>query len=219
MNISTKTPVSSPSVNAARHAFTLIEMITVIAVVATLMAIATPLLVGSIQASRLTSTGEGMMYRLTRLQQIVATNGTPAEMRFYKYDKEGVSAYRAYQLFAHDKATGESVALENPVYLEGDNLALLEGQLSPLLDSAAHGTTTGAWPRAATEEPFKSMNAQYLRVMFYPDGTTSLNTTLRNAYLTIADETLVQSGQQGLPPNYYTIQIDPVTGRAKSYRP
>jgi hypothetical protein len=96
---------------------------------------------------------------------------------------------------------------------------MVEGQLSPLLNPASHGTTTGAWPRAAEEEPFKSMSAQYLKITFYPNGTTSLNTTLRNSYLTLAEEGKVAEGSSQAPPNYYTIQIDPVTGRARSYRP
>ncbi|HSI63777.1 MAG TPA: Verru_Chthon cassette protein D [Candidatus Saccharimonadia bacterium] len=202
----------------SQRAFTLVEMVAVIAVIATLMVISTPHLIGTIQANRLTSAGEGLTYRLARIQQIVATTGHPAEIRFYRFEQEGVTAYHAYQLFAHDEGASELKALENPVYLKGDNLTLVEGALSPLLEPSAHGTTSGAWPRAAEHEPFKSMNAQYLRIAFYPDGTTSLHTTLRNSYLTIAEEEANQAGAPP-PPNYYTLQIDPVTGRAKSYRP
>jgi uncharacterized protein (TIGR02596 family) len=218
MNTTNTSPFAATA-RLARHAFTLIEMITVITIVAALMVIATPYLVGTIQANRLTSAGESLMFRIARLQQIVATTGKSAELRFYKFEHEGVMGYHAYQLYAHSEATGELTALENPVYLKGDNIGFVEGTLSPLLDPAAHGTTTGAWPRPAEDEPFKSMAAEYVRVAFYPDGSTSLTVPLRTSYLTLAGDNDITEGASAAPSNYYTIQLDPVTGRAKSYRP
>jgi uncharacterized protein (TIGR02596 family) len=219
MNIPTTTSPRTSLVSLARRAFTLIEMITVITIVAALMAIATPYLVDTMQANRLTSTGEALMFRIARLQQIVVTTGRPAELRFYRFEYEGVEGYHAYQLFAHSESTGQLTAVENPVYLKGDNIALVEGQLSPLLDRAAQGASSGAWPRPAVDEPFKSMSAQYLRIAFYPDGSTSLAVPLRSSYLTLAGDVDAINGTAEPPQNYYTIQIDPVTGRAKSYRP
>lgn len=219
MTIPTTTSPRTPIVSRVRRAFTLIEMITVITIVAALMAIATPYLVDTMQANRLTSTGEALMFRIARIQQIVVTTGRPAELRFYRFEYEGVVGYHAYQLFAHSESSGQLTAVENPVYLKGDNIAFVEGQLSPLLDQAAHGTTTGAWPRPAVDEPFKSMSAQYLRIAFYPDGSTSLTVPLRSSYITLAGDLEASNGSSTPPPNFYTIQIDPVTGRAKSYRP
>ncbi|RBP41251.1 uncharacterized protein (TIGR02596 family) [Roseimicrobium gellanilyticum] len=219
MKIPVKSPLLPSIASLTRRAFTLIEMITVITVVAALMVIATPYLMETIQANRLTSAGEGLMFRIARLQQIVATTGKPGEIRFFKFENEDAEGFQAYQLFAHNESTGQLTAVENPVYLRGDNLVFLEGQLSPLLDQAAHGAASGSWPRPAADEPFKSMAAQYLRIAFYPDGSTSLVVPLRSSYLTLAAEAGTSRGMTAPPPNYYTIQIDPVTGRAKSYRP
>lgn len=219
MNTTTTPRRHITRVPADVFAFTLVELITVIAVMATLMLISMPYLVGTMQANRLTAAGEGLMFRLARLQQVVATTSQPAEIRFYKFELEGVTGYHAFQLFAHDESTGELAALENPIYFKPDNLVLVEGQMSPLLNPSAHSSDAEEWPRAAEDEPFKSMSAQYLRIAFYPNGSTSLKAPLREAYLTLVAETSMQEAATETPANYYTIQIDPVTGRAKSYRP
>jgi uncharacterized protein (TIGR02596 family) len=203
-----------------RSAFTLVELITVLAIMSVLMLIAMPSIVGTLQANRLTSAGEGLMYRLSRLQQEVATSNHAGEIRFYRFEMEGVRGFHAYQLFAHDAKSGELRALENPIYFKDSNLTVVEGALSPLLEPAAHGTAEGVWPKSAVDEPFKSLNAEYFRISFLPNGTTSLSAPLRQCYLTLASEE-GGSGEQGArpPANYYTIQVDPVTGRARAYRP
>lgn len=198
-------------------AFTLVEILTVLCVMTVLMVLSMPFVVGTLQANRLTSGGESLLYRLSRLQQIVATTNRPAEVRFYKYEEDGLEGYHAYQLFTHDEATGGMEPLEGPVYFSGDSLVIMEGTLSPLLDSGAE-KESGTWPKTADEEPFSSMGATYFRIAFLSNGSTTLNVPLRKSYLTLASAKDVLAGNTA-PANYYTIQVDPVSGRARSFRP
>lgn len=204
----------------APGAFTLVEMLVVITIMAALMALSAPYIVGTMQANRLTAAGEGLMFRLSRLQQVVASTNQPGEIRFYRFEMEGVTGYHAYQLFSHDEATGGMSPLEDPVYFKTDNLRVMEGTLSPLLTPSVHSNVEGMWPRAADTEPFLSRNAQYFRISFLPSGKTSLHAPLRQCYLTLStDDPTTSVTSSRAPKNYYTIQIDPVSGRAKSYRP
>lgn len=53
----------------------------------------------------------------------------------------------------------------------------------------------------------------------YPNGSTSLRVPLRTASLTLIPTKSYKADLSTAPPNYYTVQIDPVTGRGHSYRP
>jgi hypothetical protein len=64
---------------------------------------------------------------------------------------------------------------------------------------------------------------------FFPDGTckkvnvsgtlaTLTIPTLPTSFVTVIEESVKNAGS-GVPENFYTVQVDPYTGRSRSYRP
>lgn len=199
---------------AVASAFTLVEMMVVVVIVGLLLALATPGISQALAANRLTDAGEGLLFKVSLAQQLAVTENRPVELRLYKYTADGVDSFHAYQLFFQNQSGGVSTALENPTYLGEGSVVLATGSLSPLIAALNSGAQT-----VAQEEPFKSRSASYQSMVFYPNGATSINLPLRQSYLTLVQSADLGGEAGSAPANYYTLQIDPVTGRGRSYRP
>lgn len=199
-----------------RHlrAFTLVELVVVLAIAGLLFAFGTPYAFSAMQAASLTSVGDTVMQKISQAQQRAVTENRVTALQFYFYEKEGVNACHAIQLVSVDPATNVVTTLEEPVYWSDGRVLVLDGPLSPLFASIP-----AADAGQATEEPFISLEATVCRVRFYPSGGTSLTTPLRQSYLTLVNSNKFKEGMSTPPPNYYTIQIDPIAGRSRSYRP
>jgi len=195
-------------------AFTLIEMIVVMTLIAMLVGIAAPFVASSMQASRLTAAGDAVLFRLSTAQQTAVSENRPVEFRIYFYKEGATQGGHACQLGYYDSVTGKSTAIEAPEYFGENSVVLLEDGNSPLFFKGAQTALTSGNAEAS---PFKELNASYRRIVFYPNGSTNISLPLRDAYITLVGSSSSASGQ--LPPNYYIVQIDPVTGRSKAYRP
>lgn len=195
--------------------FTLIEIVVVVALVAMIFAFATPYTLSAVRAASLSSAGDTLMQKLSLAQQRAVTENRPVGLDFFFYLKDGVQACHAIQLVKYDAATNLATPLEEPTYWGDGRALLVEGTLSPMFVGNLSAADTGT----AAQEPFKALEATFYRILFYPNGSTNLNVPLRDAYLTLIS---IQNYQEDLsepPPNYYTVQVDPVTGRTRSYRP
>lgn len=212
--ILTRTPV--PAGDRIRSAaFTLIEMLIVITIISILFLIATPYTTGSLRAHRLSSAGDGLLFRISLAQQTAVTESRLTELRFYYYGNNGVSGAYACQLMDYDPTTNKSTPAEPPMYFGEESVVMIDGPLSPIFSGTLEPGDFGN----ADQEPFKAKNATFKRILFYPNGSTNISVPLRNAYVTLVgvDGMVIDTSKP--PPNFYTIQIDPITGRAKAYRP
>lgn len=205
------TPLSAPS---RRSAFSLVEIMVVLAIVTAVMAVGTPYVFSSIQSASLTSAGDTLMQKISQAQQRALTENKVIGLEFYFYAKDGVEACHALRMVSIDAATNAATPLEEPVYWGDGRVVLVNGALSPLFAS-----TPAADTGTAAHEPFKGLEATFHRVRFYPGGSTSLTIPLRQAYVTMVGSNRYQKEMTDPPPNYYTVQLDPVAGRSRSYRP
>lgn len=228
--------------------FTLVELIVVVGIMALIIAAVTPGLTEVIRAARLTSAGDQVLGRISLAQQQALALNSPVEIRFYSYEDgqsaTGVPAIRGMQLveLLNDAATatlgGGSAAqdesltqrrLNEPVFLESGIEISTNATLSPLLSNLLPDSTDEAIR-------FPRQNAQYAALIFYPDGGFRLRGTagavagadaeqnatvpsLAEAYFTIAETRDLERTPGEAPPNYYCIQLDPYTGKARTYRP
>ena len=200
--------------HARRRAFSLLEMVVVVAIMGILLALATPYALATLRSTSLTSVGDLLMQKIGQAQMRAVTENRVVALQFYFYEREGVKGCHAVQVVTVDPATNVAIALEDPVFWSDGRAVLLEGPLSPLF-SATPAADTGE----AKDGPFASLSARMHRIRFYPNGGTSLGVPLRQAYLTFINSERYREGASDPPPNYYTIQIDPVAGRARAYRP
>lgn len=231
----------------ARRAFSLIEMLVVIALVAMIMASVTPALMRTMQATRLASLGDSLMGAITEAKQLAYAQNVPVELRFFKYPDQdfagsSVLLFRSYQMFkivTQTQGVGSAAQVSESVQPVGSLSKLSEGiiiaadmGLSPLLnglngqsldDIKANGPGGVGYSGVA--------GAKYNAVRFMPDGSCrKVNAqqsgfaqldygTLPNSFFTLTYDNGADVTTGNLPKNFYTIQIDPYTGKARNYRP
>ncbi|MCB1276480.1 Verru_Chthon cassette protein D [Prosthecobacter sp.] len=200
---------------SASTGFSLVEIVVVVAIVALIFTFATPYTLAAIQSASISSAGDSLMLKLSQAQQRALTDNKPTGVDFFFYTKDGITGCHAIQLIRYDPATNQATSIEEPVYWGEGRVVLVQGALSPMFASNVPASSTGS----ATRAPFKDLEATFNRIIFYPNGSTNLRVPLRNAYLTLVSINNYKEELADAPPNYYTVQLDPVTGRAHSYRP
>lgn len=227
---------------ARSNAFTLVETLVVVSIIVLILALTGPSLLGTMQASKLTSAGGSMVGFFSEAQQLAVTLNTPVEVRFFRYKvaPDTFESYRSYQMFKVSTpsiVSGATVTFEELFEPIGQVFRLPEGvlipqdnELSPLLSGDGFPDTTASKPNGYSGVA----DAKYVAIRFMTDGTcrrvTSVSTgtntigslvfqTLNQSYFTLAANIGRQMNLAALPKNFFTIQIDPFNGKTRSYRP
>lgn len=225
------------------RAFTLIEMLTVIGIIALLVALVTPALIDVIRSTRLNSAGDGLVNRISLAQQSAISQGTEVELRFYRYmDDENERAseelFYAYQVVQVPIVDGRvrPKALSDVYYIESGIILSSQAELSPLLQTTTEQTPVRDdlfifTPTANNVDP-RSVN--YAALRFYSDGSCKMLDAndpgvdaeeaafaytippLIGSFLTMVEARDADATQ---PVNFYCVQIDPYTGKTRVYRP
>jgi len=227
----------------SRRAFTLIEMLVVVTIIVLLLAFSTPALMKTMQSSRLSSTGDALMGAFSEAQQLAFAQNVPVELRFFSYDGEfgESSLFRAYQMFkVLVVAEGATAAaqLKESVVPVGNLIKMSDGVIiaaDPTLSPALSGEQINDEKEGGALGYSGVSGATYCAMRFMPDGTcrkvgaatTNAGVTLASlvfqtlpeSFLTITYDIGAEITTENLPKNFYTIQIDPYTGKARNYKP
>lgn len=199
-------------------AFTLIELLMVIALIAIILAFVVPATNNILHGNDLTRAGQMVSDRLSLVRQMAIARNHKIEVRFYYYadpmSGSTTNALRAIQSFEMDTATS-FVALEKVQQLPSGIIIDSGTTLSSIVPSPTSfslGTSAGmpSIPRA-------NYNYSYFAVHFLPNGSTDLLPT-SDWFLTL-HELNKGDNLKKPPPNYITIDIDPVGGSLKTFRP
>ncbi len=219
-------------------------MMVVVTIVALMLALATPALTRTMQASRLSSAGEFLMGSIAEAQQTAFSSNTPVELRFFSFmeDVDQSPVYHSYQLFkitTVSQGAGAAAVIKETILPVGNLVRLPEGIIIPT-DITLSNVFYDINGQAGSIQDIKDNSAvgysgvngaNYCAIRFLPDGTCRTVGKTQNGMATLTFQNLPKnfltltfgSGTAvtlaSLPKNFFTIQIDPYTGKARSYKP
>jgi uncharacterized protein (TIGR02596 family) len=193
-------------------AFTLIEVLAVIVIVAGLMVVTAPAIQGAMKASRLRDAADLAFNQIAEAQQLALMADTETEVRIYAakdiVSPESLPQLRKIELYALRPSADGSGNDQNfePV---GRGVTL---HPSMIISREAKHTSLISLGFQSDERANKG---QYLAFRFHPDGSTNLGAG-QEWFLTVVDE---QATALKRHTNFITVQVDPVTGRLRTFQP
>jgi len=232
------------SLSSTQRAFTLIEMLAVLGIIGVVAAIATPAVLGVINSTRITQAGDEISGLISQAQQIAVSESRPVEVRFYKMrdmravgdDSEaryrGIMIVKYYQAGEPDPRGGGAplvaplaVADFGGVYRLPSGIEIANSnQLTSFMDLPENQATGGGTAaaqifvkRGGTFEIMEMPEAVAYRSFLCLPESTDLNAA-DTWFVTLLQSADRERGASELK-NFYTIQIEPITGRLMSYRP
>jgi uncharacterized protein (TIGR02596 family) len=200
------------------RAFSLIELLVVISVIIIMASFTAPSIASVLRGNEMNRAEQLLVQQLASARQTAIARNRRVEVRFYSLinpDAPGASkAFCAMQTFLIDennRATALGRVSKLPVTVLMNEAAANSSLLS-VADKQWDATTDPqiSLPGVGTAYTTKTFQ-------FRPDGSTSLSSA-NKWYVTM------HSAREGAtaatpPPNFATIQVDPVSGAVRSYRP
>ncbi|HSH94419.1 MAG TPA: Verru_Chthon cassette protein D [Roseimicrobium sp.] len=204
-------------------AFTLIEMMVVIAIIAIIAAFVTPVAGSLLKASQLTQAGQLVVGQLSLARQTALSRNLPIEVRLYRFGDpeipgENKGKYRAFQSF-EVQPNGAVLPLGQLSRLPQTVIIDSSGALSSILNQTQRPASTPS--ASAPKVPGVEYAYEYVAFRFRPDGSTDLREPAEPAkqwFLTLHG---INDGdaRPTPPPNFETIQINPFNGNIRTFRP
>ncbi|XHR30546.1 MAG: Verru_Chthon cassette protein D [Chthoniobacteraceae bacterium] len=192
-------------------AFSLVELLVVVALTSVLMTLAAPMLNSVVGANNVTQGGQSLAEQIDAVRQLAEVRGQTAELRFLK--KNGDTHYSGMQLFlvasgtanTTGTAAGKAVAMPKTV-------AILDNStLSPWFETM---TVTGTMPAGGT---WGSASYKAFRVRSSGAVELASGTNRTKLYLSISSDRTPSTASS--VANFVTIQVNPDTARPLVYRP
>ena len=183
-----------------RRAFTLIELLAVMAVAGILLSVVLPAFQTIGDAAKIRQAAAGVIDQVDAARQWAEVNGATVQLRLLR--APGQSHYTGIQMWSGD----EKLILDKPVGLPDGVAILANSALSPLLGTASL-TAGSRWA-----------GGEFAAFRVRPSGAIELASGVArsNLYFTLAPE---RSAAVADPVNYATIQLSPDTARPLLYRP
>jgi uncharacterized protein (TIGR02596 family) len=191
-----------------KRAFSLIEILAVVAILGILMAFVAPAIISSLGASNLNKAGQTIGDQIALARQEALTRNREVQIRFYYISNGQDAGWRAIQIWrvesSDDKFTDIAVSrlqrLPEGITISGDP------SLSPLLkaDQSVQG-----------ESNLPGGIASYSGFRFLPGGGTGDALTTANNFVTVQSSLETRNP----PKNFYTVQVHPLTGKVSVFRP
>lgn len=208
--------------SSCREAFSLVELLVVIAIMVVLLALVLPATGTLMKSMNIGRAGSMIGDEFNFARQTALSRNRDVEIRFYKLGSKmdaNDKKFRAMRSFIADGTDStKSQPLSRLKRLPETIFITDDAKYSTLLDH----TNSSRSGLTKSNELIAGENLEYVSFLFRANGETSLKPVtppLGNWFLTLYAENAVTNGPTGLPANYFTAQIDPVTGRMRTYRP
>jgi uncharacterized protein (TIGR02596 family) len=195
------------------RAFTLVEMLVVLGIIAILATLAMSGTSSLLDNSSLTSAGQTVAGQIAVARQLASTLNETVQVRLVQ--TTGTVGLQGIQVWAAN-SSGVSYPLTQLMTIPDSTVIDTNTSLSPLLNpnSIGYYPSTG---RAANAlyYPFSIRPSGIVEAV--PTGTTTAPLTSASLYFTIVKAHLGSVGTA--PPNYITIQLNPDTASTLVYQP
>lgn len=191
--------------NSARPGFSLVELLVVVAIVGLLAVVTVPALSSLMQSTDLARGGQVVADQVNLARQTASAQNTVVEMRFIELP--GRTGYSAVQLWKPDSAGGMNPVRGLFTLPQGVTIAP-----NPPLPGVLSELPTGTMPPGSS-----AANARYAALQIRPSGQVIPVLAMSNLFLSVVPAALASEPQ--LPPNYFLVQINPLTGVPLVYRP
>ena len=197
--------------------FSLIELLVVISIIGILAAAAIGGLSNVARSSNLTSAAQRLGDQFALARQTAVARNLPVEVRIYKlpnfdFTTGGATLWRGLQLFIKDGAN--DVPASRPLFFPQRVIISENAQASPLLTDLGTELTPPSNVGA-----FTAANVRYKSFTIRPNGTVTATSSVPDAnwFLTVHHEN--DPKPDGIPANFATVQINPVTSKVTILRP
>lgn len=221
----------------SRHGFSLIELLVVMAIIIMLMALVVPASTSMMAASRLTTAASSVSGLLSYARQNAIASNHTMEVRFYRYGDPEVPGekandpttgrFRAVQLFEYQengvaRAVTKAEPLPGGIIFDAGTedpkttLSSLFGKQHEKQFTPAGGSGAPQLDPKVNLPRGVGTNYDCMAFQFSPSGITNLG--FGNWFVTLHKANDGDNLGQP-PPNYATLQVEPVSGAVKTYRP
>jgi uncharacterized protein (TIGR02596 family) len=200
---------------SARTAFSLVELLVVVAIIAILAGLSVTGFNSILRSSRLDQAGRAVLDEINLARQVASARNENVELRFIRRPRDDGSGSNVYWqvqsgVLSVTGTTTNFSPLRPAASLPAGTAMETNATLSPLL----------AWGQEKTQT---NPNYKFVALTVRPTGEVEpVNTPPVNA-LPQWCITIVPERQMGQPlaqiADFVTIQIDPLTSRPRSYRP
>ncbi len=192
-----------------KRAFTLVELLIVAALIALLTVVALPAITSAAGGSKLTRAGQMVADQFALARQEATGKNREVQVRFVWLD-EAPAGYKGVQLWAPlAKDVTDYRPIDRIAWLPEGTMISSEVKWSPLIASPMIPPTTGVFPGRGS--------LKYCGFRFRPGGSTDLSFDSSANFVTVVQ--IKDASSTTVPANYMTVQVDPVNGRTRTYRP
>ena len=193
----------SPRLRGRPAGFTLVEMLTVIGILALLLSLTFPAMRSAYENAQINRAAQQFGDALQAARMLALSRNAPMAMRLW--EDPGTGDYQSFQLWSFD---------ENLDPHPHDRLIRLPAGIvfSPL---AAHSSLLASPPASGTGPTGGGATARYVELLFRRDGRLDADPDA-HWYITLLPEA---EKQKAAPVHYRTFLIDPSTGISSVFEP
>ncbi len=200
--------------------FTILELLLVVGVMLIAIGLAVPAMRSLMTSGEMNRAEQIVIQQLTSARQTAMARNRRVEVRFFVFDDPNIlgpeSYARSMQTFLIEE-DNTAVPLGKLVKLPGTVVINTHATISTVMSRSDKTFLPPADPKRNLPEVGDQYQVKAFQ--FRPDGSTNLMGSGQWFVTLVSSAPAVQATAASLPDNFATIQIDPIGGSVRSYRP